>query len=207
MNLSDHNNTCAYRSIRKNPYMTDYTRKNSTHTVMDPNLTVSTLNRKTKVKTALEALWEGDLLQVKSTSTGVYVWKPLKLDYTRKPVNIKQLLQWEKSNRTARTPWVRTLIEETQGVKPNLEHQSWFSQTRITIEKPETNTFTGYWSETNLNYLPDLEETRSKTCTRTRSIPSQKPNAPEWRNPNAQMETWDSTVNLSENICDTSKNL
>ena len=32
-----------------------------------------------------------------------------------------------------------------------------------------------------------LEETRSKTCTTARGIPSQKPNATEWRNSSAQV--------------------
>ena len=63
--------TVDTRVYTQNPYMTDYTHKISTHTVNGPNLTVSKLSGKTKVKTALEA-HNWDNLACKSTITGVY---------------------------------------------------------------------------------------------------------------------------------------
>ena len=67
----------------KNSYkMTDYTRKTSTDTVNGPNRTVSTLSGETKSKQRWKP-FEVELF-TKSTSSGVYAWKTLKLDYTRK---------------------------------------------------------------------------------------------------------------------------
>ena len=61
----------------QNPYITDDTRKNSTHTVMGPNLTVSTLNGKTKVKNSAG-----------SPLRGGFAYNPLVAEYTRENLTI-----------------------------------------------------------------------------------------------------------------------